>query len=57
VNQDDLVVTADDIDGVDGSVATVVNDGWGKGVVAITPTMIFNLAGNVAILDVVRSWF
>ena len=43
VNKDDLVVTADDIAGVDGSVATVVNDGWGKGVVAVTPTVIFNV--------------
>ena len=53
VNQDDLVVTADDVDGVDGSIATVVNDGWGKGVVAVTPTMIFNIrvCRNVELAD------
>ena len=53
MNQDDLVVAADDVDGVDCSVATVVNDGWGKGVVAVTPTMIFNVRErrNVKLAD------
>jgi hypothetical protein len=53
VNQDDLVVAADDVDGVDCSVATVVNDGWGKGVVAVTPTVIFNVRErrNVELAD------
>jgi len=53
VNQDDLVVATDDVDGVECGVATVVNDGWGKGVVAVTPTVIFNVrkSRNVELAD------
>ena len=43
MNQDDLVVTADYVNSVYGSVATVVNDCWGKGVVDVTPTVIVNV--------------
>ena len=43
MNQNNLVVTADDVDSVDGSLATVVNDCGGKGIVALASTVIFNV--------------
>ena len=43
MDQDYFVVTADDVNGVEGSVATFVNNCRGKGVVAVISTMIFNV--------------
>mgnify|MGYP006160849549 CR=1 FL=1 len=43
MDQNDLVVTADSVDGVDGSIATIVDNCRGQGVVALTATVILSI--------------
>ena len=43
MNQYDVIVAADNIAGVDGSVPAVVNDRWSQGVVALAAAVVLNI--------------